>query len=234
MSSSPADMLDLQTGGKEISTKKLENVWRSIRKWEKCNDCPLIRKEPPLIMKINRPINVKVMVITEGPNKKEKKKHIASFGNHPTYTFLYTLFSGNAKFIGEEANVYWTHARKCFLSNEENKKKEGKKALKLCRKYYLGEEIKALKPNIIVGVGGEALKFFQQRDPRLKNGGLKRIVFHSKEEGIFKNVRFNDLCFTLVVLPHPSGLNRIWVNLPANAYDVLEEIRRTLNRSLRE
>ena len=221
-------MLDLQTGRKEMSTKKLQTVWHSIENKKKCNDCLLINMDP-LIMKINEP--VKVMVITEGPNRQQQVKNIASLGNHPTYTFLYTLFSGKAKFRGKEPNVYWTHVRKCFLGNKEHTKNEEKKALRLCRKVYLEEEIEALKPTLIVAVGCEALKFFQQSDSRLE-GRLTDIVFDRK--GVFGKAGFNDPYFRLVVVPHPSGRNRAWVNLPDNAYDVLRKIQSTLKRSLDE
>lgn len=209
-----------------MNKKKLKDVWQTIKRKKKCRGCPLL-KMPQLIMKANGP--VKGMVITEGPNKEEKDKHIASFGNHPTYTFLYTLFSGKAKFICHNANVYWTHIRKCFLTNKKDKRNDDKKALRLCRKYYLEEEIQALKPKFIVAVGRKALQFFRRHDYRL-SGNLENVVFRKK--GIFENVKLGDLCFRLVVLPHPSGRSRVWANLSSKDYNILEEIRENLDASL--
>jgi len=209
-----------------MNKKKLKSVWQAIQDKEKCKACPLCEMQP-LIMKAGG--SVKGMVITEGPNKKEKDENIASFGNHPTYTFLYTLFSGKAKFLRRNANVYWTHVRKCFLRNGRNKSNREKKALSLCRSLYLKEEIQALKPKFIVAVGGEALKFFLKYDQRLSKK-IEDVVFVKK--GIFKNVRIENLCFRLIVLPHPSGLNRIWVDLRPTDYEVLHEIKKDLSNIL--
>lgn len=214
----------------DMSVKELEDFWKSINK-EECNKCPLKDMKPPLIMKIND--LVKVIVITEGPNQKGKAECIASFGNHPTYTFLYTLFNGKAEFLGNDANVYWTHVRKCFLKDgKKNKSKEdAKKALKICRT-YLKKEIKALKPKVIVVVGGEALKFFKSYASQLKGKELKEMVF--EDGGVFKNVIINGEQYKLVVVPHPSGRSRIWQNLSPKDFKTLEKIRENLKHSLKD
>ncbi len=210
-----------------MNRKKLEDVWRTIKRKKKCGDCPLHLHMKPLIMKAEG--SVRGMVITEGPNREEDPKNIASFGTHPTYTFLYTLFSGKAKFLGKNANVYWTHLRKCFLRNGEDRRSDAQKTLGPCTENYLEEEIQAVKPRFIVAVGRKALKFFVKHDDRLSKK-IEDVVFRKK--GKFPNVKLNDLRFNLFVLPHPSGLNQSWVDLPPNAYEILEKIRKGLSNSL--
>ena len=101
--------------------KALESIWTEIEERKSCDSCPL--KDPlerkgikPLIFKPKR--DVKVMVITYGPNRIRSPEIIASLANHPTYTYLSALFGGRFVPMGENATAYWTHLRKCFIKDE--------------------------------------------------------------------------------------------------------------------
>jgi len=59
------------------------------------------------------------------------------------------MFSGNFRPVGRDANVYWTHVRKCFLSNGGFR--EEREAMRLCQN-YIHHEILALKLKLIVAV----------------------------------------------------------------------------------
>jgi len=140
--------------------------------------------------------------------------------------------------MGPDQTAYWTHLRKCFLDYEkgyEERNRGGKEALKRCIEMgYLVREIEALKPSLIVAVGGEAKDFFSRYDKRLK-GSLGELLFKRDEEGIFEDVRVCESTFTLIVVPHPSGLNRFWVNLYErypNAQVVLNNIRERIKREI--
>ena len=125
------------------------------------------------------------MVITEGPYRPEPIEVLVSPLNHPTFTFLYTMFSGNFRLVGHGANVYWTHVRKCFLSNGGFR--EGREAMHLCQN-YIYHEILALKPKLIVAVGASALNAIHRvssderiRDKLYSKGFKERVVGMSEE-----------------------------------------------------
>lgn len=145
--------------------KKLKEIWKEIKKYDDPN-CPL--KTKPLLFRIPKRANV--MVITEGPNVEEKAENIASLANHPTFTFLQPMFKGKFRPLGRGATAYWTHLRKCPLreapralgrTTDEDKRK-GHKALRICAGKFLLQELKALKPKLVVAVGEEAKNFFQR------------------------------------------------------------------------
>jgi len=210
---------------------KIKVVWREIENKKYCEDCPL-KDSYPLLFKPTR--NVEVMVITEGPNKEASKEVIASIANHPTYNFLYALFQGKFKPLNEEANVYWTHLRKCFLKigeepNRRDYTEDRYQAMRKCSKMYLMKEIKALKPKLIVAVGNKAKNFLSKYATELKKK-LEEIVF--KEGGIFNNIKIEEITTNLIIVPHPSGRNRLWVDLPKNAKDTLEKISQEIVKYL--
>ena len=205
--------------------RKIKEIWRDIRGKAKCGDCPLKDKSYPLLFEIKK--NVRVMVITEGPNEEACKDFIASIANHPTFTFLYSLFKGRFKPCGENVNVYWTHLRKCFLKigekpNQQDYTEDSYKALKICSEAYLLDEIKALKPKLIISVGDKAKNFFSQYITKLRRKKLREAVF--KDGGIFYNINITEITFNLIIVPHPSGRNKLWTELPSNAREVIEKI----------
>ena len=92
----------------------VEIMLNKVNKKGTCQGCPLINslwmmKKEPLLLKPDDPASTRVMVITEGPNKSEPLDILTTVTNHPTYTFLFTLFEGRFKPLGSNANVYWTH-----------------------------------------------------------------------------------------------------------------------------
>ncbi|TDA32220.1 MAG: hypothetical protein DSO03_03240 [Hadesarchaea archaeon] len=212
--------------------KELQRIWKEI---ENCNvNCPL-RGKSPLLFRIKRRVNV--MVVTEGPNYKEEPENVASLANHPTFTFLQAMFGGRFKPY-KDANVYWTHLRKCFLKEEARgrttgkERRRGQKALRICAEQFLLREIKALKPKLIVAVGDEAKRFFERYDKGLK-GNLGKVAFSPKENP--RNINIDGLRVEYLTLPHPSGLNRLWVSLTSRyrcARTVLEDISRRILKAL--
>jgi len=96
-------------------------ILNEIKNRERCGSCPLKNYEndySPLVFEPDR--EVKVMVITYGPNRTENPEVIASLANHPTFTYLSALFGGNFR-PKENATAYWTHLRKCFIDvGDEN------------------------------------------------------------------------------------------------------------------
>ncbi|MEA1993787.1 MAG: uracil-DNA glycosylase family protein [Euryarchaeota archaeon] len=213
---------------------RLNNIWRVIEKREKCQSCVLKKKSEPLLFKIDSEPNI--MVVTEGSNIRTEKEFIASMGNHPTFTFLSALFEGNFHPLGKNTNVYWTHLRKCFLKDTTSKYydryEEVKKALEICSSNYLIKEIEALKPRLIVAVGGKSISFFSKYDKRLK-GNIKDLFL--EEGGIFPKVKINEMSCDIVVMYHPSGLNRSWAELtgkPKDTVEVFKKIQKKINENL--
>lgn len=211
----------------------MEKVWDDIKGYVDCGDCPLKNRSRPLLFDGEHVNWVKVMVITEGPNEEADRGFIASIANHPTFTFLQALFKGNFKPYykkhGGNTNVYWTHVRKCFLKTKNgNLEEHGEKALKVCayEAEYLRREIEALKPKLIVAVGKEAIEALLKYsgDNRLQ-GNLRELIFERR--GIFNDVKIGKVTTNVIVVPHPSGRSKLWVELAEkhpNANKILEEI----------
>jgi hypothetical protein len=184
----------------------------------------------PLDKEVNR------MVITEGPGEKWEKQlpinkdHVVSLINKTLYPYLYTLFGGRFEPRGPQANVYWTHARKCV---PRGKGQEERKALRICRESYLGDEIRSVRPKVVVVVGKQAFEFFARRDDRLNGKYLD--LFTKQADDRFTNVEICGVTFDLALVPHPSGLNRFWnwsnVDMHAanTAFKVLGDITGILN-----
>jgi len=207
-----------------VSRVEIRELWQQIENRKRCNKCPLKDKSRPLLFKPKN--RVRVLVVTEGPNEEAEPDFIASIANHPTFTFLQALFRGKFQPIGEEANVYWTHLRKCFLKIGNKRvcnSADEDKALKNCSSQYLEKEINAVKPKLILAVGGKATWFLRSisKDRRLR-GNLKNLIF--EKGGIFNNVKIGEAVFDVCVVPHPSGKNTSWTKLPPNAKEVLENI----------
>ena len=106
----------------------LRSVWKHIEDSHNncadlCRGCPLC-DSPLLLLKPGRPESVRVMVVTEGPNRYEPIKFLASCANLPTYPYLYTLFRGRFRPVGPDANLYWTHVYKCFLDSKQRAVRE--------------------------------------------------------------------------------------------------------------
>lgn len=211
----------------------LEEIWKLIEDKSLCNGCPLI-DNPPLLFKVKNPWKIKAMFITEGPNRVASREFIASVANHPTYTFLSSITGCKFRPMdgeGVDANAYWTHVRKCFLKpkNAKNRKQNegyGQQALKKCayEAKYLLMEIEALKPKLIVAVGGEALKAVREYSgSKDLEGNLKELIL--KRGGIFHSIKIGSLETTVIVLPHPSGRNPFWNSLPDNAREIFEKIK---------
>jgi len=211
---------------------EIKFIWEEIYERKNCDNCPLKYKSHPLLFKPAK--RVKVMVVTEGPNEEAEPEFITSIANHPTFTFLRTLFQGKFQPQGANANVYWAHLRKCFLRTRSGKRfigdKDEDKALEICSKNYLVREIKALKPKFIVATGSKADKFFSKYDDRLKRKKLEDLVF--KEGGVFNNVGIEEFTTKIIIVPHPSGRNTLWTKLPINAKKVLEKIQKEIIKNL--
>lgn len=208
----------------------LERIRENKRSGEgACRDCPM--RDPqwkgcewePLLIEPENPHLIRVMVVTEGPNRQADVEYIVSLANHPTYTYIYTLFKGQFKPRGRDANSYWTHVRKCFLDGS----KKGKKALSKCKR-YLKEEIKALKPRLIIAVGGEALNaVFEKRGLKLEE------AFYSQEGGVYGKLVMDGFECEVSVVPHPSGRSRFW-NQPQNETKrILEDVAKKIENILK-
>ena len=210
---------------------EIEHIWNFITNYKYCDDCPLRGISKPILLKFKDRVNV--MVITEGPNEEADPEFIASIANHPTFTFLQAIFQGRLHVLGEKANAYWTHMRKCFIKTKSgqrliSRKSEGR-ALRICSRSYLLSEIKCVKPKLIVAVGRRAANFFSKYDYRLA-GRIEELVF--KGGGIFDKVAIEGLATKIIVVPHPSGRSTIWTNLPENAREVIERISQEIVESL--
>ena len=168
------------------------------------------------------------MVITEGPNRYEPIKFLASCANLPTYPYLYTLFRGKFRPVGSDANVYWTHVRKCFL---DGKQSMVRKASRKCRQ-YLEYEVKALEPRLILAVGKSAFKALRagSRDKRLKR--QLKDAFKKQLRGPFKDVNIFGVKVDLAVLPHPSGRNRFWNKPPKETPEILNTISEAILKTV--
>ena len=202
---------------------KLEEIWKRIEKRLECNNCPLKEKSIPLLFKPASP--VKVMVVTEGPNRIEDKEFIASLGNHPTFTYLTALAGG--KFIpeGQDANVYWTHLRKCFIKKKRDplcSEDEVETALEICVKAYLFKEIEAVNPELIIAVC-RAKDFFN-----LKGVKLQEILARETKGPI--TVEIDGVSRKVMIVPHPSCLNRFWTDPPPQIVEALQKVREEFSR----
>lgn len=230
-----------------MNMKALRKVWGRIEdpKQNGCSGCPLRGKSKPLLFKPERPVNV--MVITEGPNRMEDKESIASLANHPTFTYLTALAGGKFVPEGEDATAYWIHVRKCFIRDENGEplyeevkealtKHLDKKALEkltdsldklalmTCSKSrYLVDEIKAVKPKLIVAVGKGAKNFLAGFSQELQ--GKLKDVFVKQVEGSF-DVEIDGTATKVLVVPHPSGRSLFWTKLPPKTKEVLEMVRK--------
>jgi len=211
----------------------LRSVWKFIEENKEagkgvCSRCPL-RSCKLLLLKPETLNAVKVMVITEGPNRLEPIEVLASPLNHPTFTFLYTIFSGNFRPVGRGANVYWTHVRKCFLDNGGFRK--GREAMRLCQN-YIYHEILALKPKLIVTVGASALKAIYKvsSDERIRD--KLESTFLRQQDEIYEEVKLENVKFDLTVLPHPSGRNMFWNNPPKGSLVALRKVMESITRLL--
>ena len=173
---------------------------------------------------------VKAMVITEGPNRPEPVEVLVSPLNHPTFTFLYTIFSGNFRPVGRDANVYWTHVRKCFLGNSGFS--EGREAMRLCQN-YIHHEILALKPKLIVTVGASALKAIYKMSSDERIRGKLESAFLRQQDKIYREVKVENVKFDLAVLPHPSGRNMFWNNPPREGLNALRNVMESIKEILR-
>ena len=213
----------------------LKSVWKFIEENKEaskgaCSHCPL-RSCRLLLLKPESLDAVRVMVITEGPNRPEPIEVLVSPLNHPTFTFLYTMFSGNFRPVGHGANVYWTHVRKCFLSNGGFR--EGREAMRLCRN-YIYHEILALKPKLIVAVGASALNAIHRvsLDERIRDK-LESAFLRQRDE-IYREVKVEGVKFDLAVLPHPSGRNMFWNNPPEESLAALRKVMESIKGMLQE
>jgi len=209
----------------------LRSVWKIIEKNKEtgngaCGRCPLLSCRL-LLLKPKSLDVVRAMVITEGPNRPESIEVLVSPLNHPTFTFLYTIFSGNFKPVGRDANVYWTHVRKCFLNHKGLK--EGREAIRLCQD-YISSEILALKPKLIVTVGTSALRtvYRLSLDERLKD--KLESTFLRQQDGIYRGVKLENIEADVAVLPHPSGRNVFWNDPPEGSRISLRKVRESIMR----
>ncbi len=202
--------------------EELKRVLEKIKMKERCAFCPL-KNSKPLIFVPDR--DVKIAVITEGPNREEDPELIASILDHPIYTYLLVLFG--CKFSPtENATAYWTHLRKCFIKSRDNKpivdEKKGNAAVRIC-KNYLVDELKAVKPELVIAVGGQVKDYLYKISKDRRIAGNLREVFMNN---IFENFRLGELKFDLAVLPHPSGKNRIWNEFMSyKAREIFENVR---------
>jgi len=199
------------------------SIWEIIKEKRNCKGCPL-KDAPQLLLNVDKKVNV--MVITEGPNVEAPKEFITSIANYPTFMYLQTLFKGNFHPYGKDATVYWTHVRKCFIKNCKGRrfvdKKGEKKALKVCSDAYLEDEIKTVKPKLIVAVGRKATDFLSRYNQKLKSK-LKTLM---TSENL--TVIIDGMVSEVVVVPHPSGRSRTLTNLEKD--ENWKEIRDALER----
>ena len=214
----------------------LRVVWERIKENKlkgigPCSDCPLRISDwvgsswPPLLIQPENLEGIRIMVVTEGPNRKADERFLISLANHPTFTFLYALFKGRFKPWGEDANAYWTHVRKCFI---DGRKGYGYRAILRCESYLM-DEVMALKPKLIVSVGEKALNALFHTRGRIK---LKQ-AFESQVGGVYDTLYLQGFRCEVSVVPHPSGLSRFWNNPPENAPKILNDIVEKIENTLK-
>jgi len=196
-----------------MSMGLLKVILKEVRDKARCDSCPLKDKSKPLIFEPD--CDVRVMVVTYGPNRTEEPEIIESLVNHPTFTYLSALFGGNFR-PTENATAYWSHLRKCFIDvvDKNERGKIDRQATEICCKEYLIDEITAVQPELILAVGDRVVKFLWEisEDERLK-GNIKGIFMSQKNEMI-RNVELKkiELITNVAVVPHPSGRNRFFMN----------------------
>lgn len=209
-----------------MNMKALEQVWGEIENWGRCGDCPLKGNTyKHLLFKPCHPVSV--MVVTEGPNRVENKEFIASLANHPTFTYLTALAGGEFTPEGEGANVYWTHVRKCFVQDETGQPltDDVKGALESCwATKYLDDEIAAVRPKLIVAVGGKAKDFLGKYNSKLY-GTLEGVLKIQAKSNQPMEVNINGFSTMAAVVPHPSGRSFFWKRPPPETKKVLEMVR---------
>ena len=120
-----------------MGLRELERVIERIENRNSCGHCPL-RVSKPLVFVPDR--DVRIAVVTEGPNREEEPELIASLVDHPMYTFLSALFGCKFRPI-ENATSYWTHLRKCFEASKNGERfvddKATTRAARICSEAYL-------------------------------------------------------------------------------------------------
>ena len=209
---------------------KLLKVIEEISSEKRCVGCPLKGKRKPLVIEPYPTDGIKVVVVTESPWEYVENIELStSIANVPTFPYLYCLLDGKFK-PREEANAYWTHTCKCYLKGISLT--ERKKAIKICSEAYLKSEIEAVQPKLVVAVGKSALSYFARatQDKRLK-GRLTR-VFLNQANGIYEGVRLGSATFSLAVVPHPSGKNRFWNELPQGTLQAFKRIIKDIKEKI--
>ena len=209
------------------------------RIWSECQKCRDMKTKLPLLFMPNR--QVKIVLVTEGPwgevsraEIDQVKRHVLSPGNIFMYPFLYTIFNGKFRPDGdierEPSTAYWTHMRKCFMKGEKSQ------MLTACSEAYLRDEIRLVKPSLIIAIGGCAAKWFARYDQTLRSQlkiSLEKAFLEQKDR--FYSFDDSELSVDadLVVLPHPSGQNaKLWKRLGDKHRPVTMTILETLRKAV--
>jgi len=198
--------------------------------------------KPTVVKCFGRP---KTMVITEQPNVSPKK--IAELGKdwnpsrlfidefnkelqarHPFFRKMDKIFSGRLSSDFDRNSqafhsIYWTHFVKCSgqLRYWKEYTVKNKPRFNACADKFLFDELRTLRPELIVAVGGLAATWILKKvsDERLRSLNWREIIWKELEQVILKKkepleIEMDDLKFRLFVAFHPSGNNSvgIWIN----------------------
>jgi hypothetical protein len=170
----------------------------------------------PLLFMPNR--QVKIVLVTEGAwgevsraEIDQVKRHVLSPGNIFMYRFLYTIFNGKFRPDGdierEPSTAYWTHMRKCFMKGEKSQ------ILTACSEAYLRDEIRLVKPSLIIAIGGCAKMVRQIRsNTEISAEDLTWEGFLGTERSVLQFRRLGARCRLLIGRKTRTANTRIWTS----------------------
>lgn len=167
-----------------------------------CRSCPLESHYPVF----EGDINDRVMVIGQAPGRHRGEPHRPfSEGSGGKKLFRWLEQSGFGEEEEARSSIYFTALAKCFPGPSKSghgDQPPSKDQLRQCGP-FLDEEIRLVKPRIIIPVGKMAIERI------LGKHTLTEVVGKSFE------VDLDGFSSTIIPLPHPSGAS-LWNNLPEN------------------
>ena len=176
-------------------TSTLRNMTRSIeahvKRLQSCNLCPRMQK--PVVT--GQAVSSKVLLVGQAPGVKEPL-----FQKPFAWTAGKTLFKWFKESCAMEedffrSRVYMAAVCRCFPGKQPNGRGDrvpSSQEIDNCSR-WLKAECDLLSPELVIPVGKLAIKQF------MEDGSLSEII------GRKLRCRYDDHCFDLIPLPHPSG-----------------------------
>jgi uracil-DNA glycosylase len=154
-----------------------------------------------------------IMLVSQAPGKKLGYADVCRWVSGG---FIPDLFKNtHREFRLEETHpfwkctpVYWTHLGKCFPGPARGGHATPPKT---CAEEFLQNELRVIKPVLVIGLGHAVWDFFRKNTQELSNCRLTDAVkwmCSNPDPGIL--VRKYGLQFELVILPHPGKSGRAY------------------------